>query len=501
MWGHMIQTIWVWKCAGGGDGMSRWVTKSSRAVSLRGNSLWVLLALSGCVVGPDYKPPSLDLKPIANPQAVPENASSPAPLDSWWQGFHDPELDRIVARVREQNLDLAAAMARVTQAQAAEQAAGAKRLPSGELGLQADAEHQSLRSPIGGLASRVPGYQRDEVLYDEGIGASWEMDLFGGLRRGEQAASAEAQAAQSNHIGTRVMVTADAVDAYVRIRGDQERLRLAQQQVQVDNHLLSLIRQRNQFGASSDREVDQAQALVQQAKATLPPLQIDLQAQLDRLDVLMGAQPGTYAAELQTPAPIPALPLVDTSVQPQQLLRQRPDVVAAERHLAAANARIGIAISDYYPHISLGALLGFESLGSNDLISAASFQPQLIAGLHWRLFDFGRVDAEVNDAKGSYAEALALYRQTALRATEEVEDAITAEGQYARQSVDLDAEVVSLRRANASSERAYAAGSISLTDVLDTEKQLLAAQDDAVSARVNGLRATIFFYRAIGGGR
>jgi NodT family efflux transporter outer membrane factor (OMF) lipoprotein len=455
-----------------------------------------MVVLSGCVtVGPDYTSPNLDLKPMGNRQAAP---ATWAP-DTWWKGFKDPELDRIVERARKQNLDLAAALARVSEARAAAQAAGAKRLPSGELGLQADAEHQSLLSPVGELASQQPGYRRDAVLYDEGIGASWETDLFGGLRRGEQAATAEAQAAEASHAGTRVMVTADAVDAYVQIRGSQERLRLARQQVAIDTHLLTLIRQRNQFGASSDREVDRAQALLEDAEATLPPLQIGLQAQLNRLDVLMGAQPGTYASELEPQAPIPTLPFVDVSVQPQQLLQHRPDVVAAEHHLAAANARIGVAISDYYPHVSLGALLGFESLGSNDMISAAAFQPQLIGGLRWRLFDFGRVDAEVNQAKGAYAEALAVYRQSALRATEEIENALTAEGQYARQSDTLDAEVASLRRANASSERAYEAGSISLTEVLDTERQLLTAQDQAVGARVNALRSTIFFHRAMGG--
>ena len=471
--------------------------KSMCAVLLRAALMAGTAVASGCMtVGPNYQAPTLELKPIGHVQ----NAAESASLDTWWTGFNDAELDRIVARVRDENLDLAAALARVTQAHAAAQAAGAKRLPSGEVGVQADAEHQSLRSPIGQLASQQPGYNRDENLYDEGIGASWEADLFGGLRRGQEAAKAEAQAADAMHAGTRVTVTADAVDAYMQIRGNQERLRLAQQQIDVDNHLLSLIRQRNQFGASSDREVDRAQALVDQAKATVPPLQIALQAQLSRLDVLMGAQPGTYASELEAHAPIPAIPPLDVGVLPEQLLRHRPDVVAAERHLAASNARIGVAIVDYYPNVSLGALLGFESLGREDLISAASFQPQLIAGLHWRLFDFGRVDAEVANAKGAYAEALALYRQSALRATEEVEDSLTAQAQYAKQSDSLDAEVVSLRAANASSERAYEAGSISLTDVLDTEQQLLAAQDEAVSARVNVLRSTVFFYRAVGGG-
>jgi len=471
--------------------------KSMCAVLLQTALMAGTIVASGCMtVGPNYRAPTLDLKFIGHVQNAPDIAS----LDTWWKSFNDPELNRIVARARDDNLDLAAAIARVTQSHAAAQAAGAKRLPSGELGVQVDAEHQSLRSPIGELASQQPGYNRDENLYDEGIGASWEADLFGGLHRGEQAANAEAQAAEAMHAGTRVTVTADAVDAYMQIRGNQERLRLAQQQIDVDTHLLSLIQQRNQFGASSDREVDRAQALVEQAKATVPPLEIALQAQLNRLDVLMGAQPGTYASELSTPTPIPVLPFINMSIEPQQLLRHRPDIMAAERHLAASNARIGMAISDYYPHVSLGALLGFEGLGSDDLISAASFQPQLIAGLRWRLFDFGRVDAEVQQAKGAYAEALALYRQSALRATEEIEDALTSQGQYAKQSDELDAEVASLRLANTSSERSYQVGSISLTDVLDTEQQLLAAQDNAVSVRISALRSGIFFYRAMGGG-
>lgn len=482
--------------------MSMHATRSSTNVVSGLAVLWVVLLMTGCAeVGPDYKAPNLNLKSISETSAVAGDAATPLPIDTWWQGLKDPELERIVDRVRHQNLDLQASLARVTQAQAVAEAAGARRLPVADLGLSADAEHQSLRSPIGGLASVKPGYQRDAVLYDEGIGASWEMDLFGGLRRGQEAANAEAQAAEANHLGVRISVTADAVDAYVQIRGNQERLRIAQRQIEVDTHLLSLIRQRNEYGASSDRELDQTQALVDQAKTTVPPLQIALQTQLNRLDVLMGAQPGTYVSELQVRQPIPVIPPVNPDVQPEQLLGSRPDIVAAERQLAASNARIGVAMSDYYPHVSLGALLGFESLGSDDLMSASSFQPQLLAGLRWRLFDFGRVDAELKQAKGAYSEALAHYRQTALRATEEVENALTSQAQYTTQSGELNAETVSLQRANASSERAYEAGSVSLTDVLDTERQLLAAQDAAVTARINALRSAIFFYRAVGGAK
>jgi NodT family efflux transporter outer membrane factor (OMF) lipoprotein len=465
-----------------------------------GGLLAVLLA--GCAsVGPDYQAPAPDLKPLHVPaELAQQHATGTVALDTWWRGFHDPELDRIVERAQSQNLDLAASLARVEQARAVARAAGAQRLPTVDLIVQTDTEHQSLVSPIGELASAVPGYKRDETLYDEGIGASWEVDLFGGLRRGEEAARAEAAAAEADRLGVRVSVSADAADAYLQARGDQQRLRLAQEQIAVDNHILALIQERHAQGASSDRELAQTEALVEQARATLPPLRISLQAELNRLDVLMGAQPGSYAAELGGATALPVLPPIHGDLQPVDLLRRRPDIIAAERRLAASNARIGVALADYYPNISLGALLGFESLGPASLISAAAFQPQLVMGLRWRLFDFGKVDAEVSQARGAHAEALARYRQTVLRAAEDVEDAFTAVAQYESQSREIDAEIAFLKRANQTTEQAYEAGSISLTDVLDTQRQLLMAQDEGVRAHTDALRAAVHTFRAMGGG-
>jgi outer membrane protein TolC len=215
---------------------------------------------------------------------------------------------------------------------------------------------------------------------------------------------------------------------------------------------------------------------------------------------LMGAQPGTYAAELGTASMQSALPPIHGDLQPEALLQRRPDIIAAERRLAASNARIGVAKADYYPNVSLAGLLGFESLGSASLISAASFQPQIVMGLRWRLFDFGKVDAEVRQAKGAHAEALARYRQVVLRAAEDVEDGFTSVAQYENQSREIDAEVAALKRANRTTEQAYEAGSIALIDVLDTQRQLLAAQDDGSRAHTNALRAAVFSFRAMGGG-
>jgi NodT family efflux transporter outer membrane factor (OMF) lipoprotein len=321
-------------------------------------SAFSLLCVSGCAVGPSYRKPATTLEKFHNAVAVEARPTSAptAALETWWEGFNDPMLSRIVQRARDQNLDLAAALARVRQARAAATEAGAQLLPTFDLNGQATRIHQSLESPVGQIASHLPAFNRDQSIYDAGLGASWELDLFGGLRRGREAASAEADAATAAQVGIRISVTADAADAYLRVRGDQARIAVAEQQVLTDEHLLELVRQRFSRGLAAVREVAQAEALIFQARASLQPLRIDLEAQMNRLDVLLGVQPGTSSAELQTPRDIPSVPSVSTSDGPLEVLRRRPDVIAAERHLAASNARIGQALADYYPKVSLAGL-------------------------------------------------------------------------------------------------------------------------------------------------
>lgn len=461
------------------------------------------LGVSGCTVGPDYQKPPIALRAFHSTGAIAaHNTGRPAPpLDTWWTGFNDPELTRIVQRALDQNLDLAAALARVQQARAAAQAAGAQLLPTTDFQAGASEIHQSLESPTGAIARHFPGYNRDQSLYDVGAAASWEIDLFGGLRRGVEAATAEAQAAEAETLGTRISVAAEAADAYFQVRGDQARIAIAEDQVGTDQHLLDLVRLRFDHGLATDREVFQAEAILSQARASLQPLRIDLEAQLNRLDVLMGAQPGTYAGELASSSgKIPQVPAISGAVTPADLLRRRPDVIAAERQLAASNARIGEAISDYYPKISISGLLGFESLDASHLFRAATFQPSAIAGLRWRLFDFGKIDAEVAQAKGANAEALARYRQSILHAAEDVENAFTALIQLKAHANELRREVAALEHARDSAQKAYTGGVIPLTDVLDADRQLLATQDALASTRANTDRAAVQSYRALGGG-
>lgn len=465
-------------------------------------SLIIALSIAGCAAGPDYRKPSTTLQPFHAPAALSSRrtrASAPA-LAQWWLGFDDPELTRIAQRVLNQNLGLTAAIARVEQARAAAREAGAQLLPTADLTAQAARIHQSLESPLGSIARHLPGFERDPSEYDVGAAASWEIDLFGGLRRGAQAARAEAQAAEAEQLGTRITVVADAADAYLQVRGDQARIALAKDQVSTDEHLLDLVERRFRAGLATDREEAQAQSLLSEARASLQPLAIDLEAQLNRLDVLMGAQPGTYAGELSSRQEIPLPPAIPSDVTPADVLRRRPDVIAAERRLAASNARIGEAIAEYYPKISISGLLGFESLSTGQLFEAATFQPEAVAGLRWRLFDFGKIDAEVAGAKGANAEALALYRQSILHAAEDVEDAFTALVQLQAHGEELEREVAALKRARDSSQRAYAAGVIPLTDVLDADRQLLSAQDQLALTRANTDQAAVQSFRAIGGG-
>ncbi len=468
-------------------------------------SLILLLSmfLQGCSVGPKYKappPPGAELAPFHNKLEVQNSRDTPAPsLDEWWSGFKDPMLVTIVQRALRQNLDLAASLERVNQSRAVALGARARLFPSGELDASATAEHQSLEGNLGAISRNDPAFRRNIHEYTVGPAASWELDVAGGIRHNAAAARDEVQAAEANRIGTRIIIAADASDAYLQVRGYQARIAIAKSQIETDEHLLKLVQNRYEAGAATKREIEQSQALLQQARSTLPPLRLALEKQLNRLDVLMGAQPGTYAHELDTVTPVPSIPSI-ANQEPIDVLRRRPDIIAAERRLAASNERIGVALAEYYPKISLAGVLGFDSLNSGSLFTSGGFQPAAVAGLRWRLFDFGRVNAEVKQTRGINAEALVDYRQAVLKAAEDVENALASLSETEAYSVEVQAEVRSLTRARDLSQDAYRAGSITLTDVLDADRQLLTAQDQLAASRADAARDAVGVFRSFGGG-
>ena len=459
--------------------------------------------LAGCAVGPDYQAP--DVQPPfayhgATTLAARDGETAAPALAAWWNGFDDPELARIVERTIAQNLDIAASQERVAQARAAAARAGASRLPEAGVDGSLARERQSLRSPLGEIASHAPGYERTQTLSQVGAGASWETDIAGGLRRGEQAADAELEVAQAEHVGVRVSLAAEAADAYLRVRGAQARIAIAQAQIANEAQLVDLVKLRQDKGLGTAREVAQAEGVLLQAQATVPPLRREMASQLFRLDVLTGVTPGTSEAEV-TSTPIAfKVPAIATAGGPAELLRRRPDVIAAERRLAASNARIGVAVAGYYPSFSLSGVLGFESLDVGKTLTASAFQPAALVGLHWRLFDFGRVDAEVAQARGANREALLRYREAMLRATEDVEDAIVALTELENQHALLAKEVDAHLQARDAAQDAYRGGAVSLVEVIDEDRQLLAAQDLLASVRTDDARSAVAAFRALGGG-
>lgn len=464
-----------------------------------------VLTLAGCAtVGPDYRAPGTaalqttgTFRAAASVDARP---ASPADLATWWTGFDDPVLTRIVGRVAGANLDIAAARARLDQAAAGARLAIAQRLPAIGANASVGIQRQSLETGVAQVAQAFPGFDRTGDAYAVGTSASWELDLFGGLRRGREAAFADADAARAGVAGARVAVIAEAADAYLQVRLLQRRLAVLREQIGVSERLNRLVDLRFAAGIVARQETDRTDAQLQQFRAALPLLDALLSIQMNRLDVLMGAAPGTYRDELTRPRRIPVAPGIITAGGPVALLRRRPDLLVAERRLAAANARIGEQIAEYYPKLSLGGSLGFDALSAGRLLTGDAAVASGLLGLRWRLFDFGRIDAAVEASRGREREALVGYRLSVLRALEDVENAFSTLVRREAQARALGVAEASLLRARQSVRAGYAGGVISLVEVLDVERQLLITQDDLAQAQGESSRAAVTAFRALGGG-
>ncbi|MBU6488158.1 MAG: TolC family protein [Burkholderiales bacterium] len=458
---------------------------------------------AGCAVGPDYVRPNVSMPERFLGQAAVDQRSATASADlaTWWTGFGDPKLTRFVALALKQNLDLAQASARIAQARAGLGAANAALLPSGNVSGQAARAHQSVETPLGRVLNSTPGFDRYGNDYEANLSASWELDVFGGLRRGREAALAEYQASEAGAAATRLAVAAQTADIYIGIRGLQERLNIARRQVQTQQDLLSTIKLLYGKGLAAELQVSQAEGALAQVRASVPVLEASLDAAMNALDVMLGSQPGTHRGELVEAGDIPAAPQIGATGTPGELLRRRPDLIMAERRLAASNARIGAAIAEYYPKLSLSGLIGSAtSVASGNLFTSGASQASGVLGLRWRLFDFGRINAQINQAKGQEAEMLAAYRLAALHATEDVENAFSALVKREEQAAVLTQGVDSLGRARAASFAAYQEGVVSLVEVLQADENLLRASDERAQAKTETARAAVAAFKALGGG-
>jgi NodT family efflux transporter outer membrane factor (OMF) lipoprotein len=459
--------------------------------------------IGGCAVGPDYHRPAIAAPAafMGTPAVTDRSATTAVSTTdrAWWSGFGDPVLTGLVDKALAQNLDIAQAVARVTQARAGLHEADAALLPSGDVTASAAALRLS-KDTLQGQQLGALGVSRNQEAYEGDLGASWEIDLFGGLRRDREAAFDDYQSSRAGVAAARLSIAAEVADTYIAIRGLQARIAVANEQVSTQQRLVDTIGLQYRKGVAAELQLRQAEGVLAQVKGTVPVLQVALDGALNALDVLVGEQPGTERTLLATGAAIPLAPAITDIGSPADLLQRRPDLIVAERRLAASNARIGSAISEYYPKISLTGLIGTAATGPAGLFTGGAFQAQGVAGLRWRLFDFGRVDAEIKNARGRNAEALAAYRLSVLRASEDVENAFSALVNREQQQRTLVDGERSLARAQQSSMAAYKGGVVSLIEVLDADTRLLETRDSLAQARTESARAAVASFRSLGGG-
>lgn len=465
--------------------------------------LTVTSMLAGCAVGPDYIPPKLSTPNhfYGQNSVGKQETTVDAQLDVWWEKFGDAQLTHYIAIALDQNLDLAQATARLAQARAGLGAANAALLPSGSISGQAARAYQSVETPLGQVLNSSPSFDRYGSSYETNLNASWELDLFGGLRRDREAALAEYQATSAGIAATRLAVAAQTASIYVNIRAIQARLDIARKQVETQQQMLDMTNLLYSKGLVPERQVHQTQAMLAQYQATVPLMEASLETTMNALDVILGTLPGSHRAELTAIVPLPSIPNTINMGTPGELLTRRPDLIIAERHLAASNAKIGAAIAEYYPKFSLSGLLGSAtSITEGNLFSNGANQAAGVIGLRWRLFDFGRIDAQIAQAKGREAEMLAAYRLAVLKATEDVENTFSTLAKREQQTDIVSQGVDALQHARNASFSAYQKGIASKLEVLQADESLLRASDEETLARAETITSAIAAYKALGGG-
>lgn len=455
-------------------------------------TVWMLAAaaLAGCAVGPAPRGPDVSL-PAHWTGASPTLADAePLSLD-WWTRFSDPLLTQYIERALANNKDVRIAQARLRSARAARAIARADFAPS-----------------VSGTVSagRVRNGNADGVSsYAAGFDASWEIDVFGGLRRAHEAAAAEADAAAATLAATRVSLAAEVARNYIELRALQLRSSIAGANLDSQSETLQLVQWRVQAGLASSLDLEQARSNREQTRAQLPALEAALAQSRHALAVLLAEPPAALDAQLEAPS-TPVLPQLDARRRdlaigiPADLLRRRPDVFAAERTLSAAAARVGAAQAARYPSFALSGSIGLEALSLNALDGSEALTRSLLARIAAPVFDAGRLRQQVEQRSAAEDEALASYEATLLAALRDVEDALTAitRGRQRAEALALAAEAA--RNAARLSRQRYSAGLVDFSTVLDAERTRLSVEDSVAITAADNLAALLSLYKALGGG-
>jgi len=459
--------------------------------------------LAGCAaVGPDYAGPPASTADLtaafASAQEGADSAvSAAAPPVQWWRQLADPALDALMDQALAANYELRVAGANVAAARALLAEVDTRKRPT----VDGNARAQAQRNASAQFPGADPDRRQPNLVGASGsLDLAWELDLFGRVRRSIEAASAELGSAEALRNAVMTAVLADVARAYIDLRGAQMRLAVALRNVEVQRQTLDLVTVLNAEGAATELDVARARTQLLNSQATMPRLRADAVAALNRLTTLTAQAPGALSAGLATPRPLPVLPEFLTTGSPVELLRRRADIQAAERALAAASARIGVATAELFPTVSFTGRVGVGAAQLSDLTAAGAPFFALGPTITWNLFDRGAIHARIRQADAGAAARLARYEATVTTALEETDSALNA---WLNERVRRE----QLRQANTTSEEAsrlarlrYREGVEDFLTVLDAERNQLAVEDQLALSEIEVAQTLIDIHRALGGG-
>ena len=469
--------------------------------SLRFSALALGLLLAGCMVGPDHVRPEIGTgdsflrDEVAAASATPATVIAASTELAFWQRFEDPLLTRLVEDTLRTNHDLRIGLARLDQARALSRQSRYDLAPT----VTAEGGASESRSS----SDQAPGLSRDERDIESNSAAavlSWEIDLYGRVRRGVQAQRAESDAAAADLAALQVSVVAELAQSYFELRGRQTQLAVARSNSENQKGSLDLVSAQLEAGRGTELDTSRAGAQLQSTLARIPALEAEVAATMHRIAVLTGRSPEALVAELQTPQTLPVLQDPVAAGAPADLLRRRPDIAAAEYRLEAATARIGVATADLFPRFTLGGLIGSQAIDSGDLFSRDSETRLVALGVDWSFLDVGRVRSRIAASEAGADEHLARYQQTVLRALEETETALVRYQNARSELTHLEAAADASARGAELARLRYEGGLVDFLQVIDAERTRLDAEDQLAQSRARTANSLVAVYRALAGG-
>lgn len=462
-------------------------------------ALLTILA-GGCAVGPDYHKPTVAAPSHWGEPLAGGETNSAAAVADWWKTFNDPELNSLINRAVQSNLDLRIAQARVREARAQYGITVGNLWPTVDCGSSFNRVRVSKHLPVLNYLPVPSGTPYENNFYQAGFDASWEIDVFGGRRRAAESAKAQVAAAEFGERDVLVSLLGEVAVNYVQARGYQRQLEIARENIQAQERELAITRNQYTNGLANNLDVEQAATLLATTRADVPTLETGLEASIHRLGILLGQPPEALQAELSTVAPIPATPPEVPVGLPSDLLLRRPDVAQAESQLAAATANIGVAKADLFPKFYLTGIAGYQSVSASDWFTGGSRFWSAGPTVQWNIFDAGRIRSNIKVQNARQEEALAAYENTTLSAFEDVENALVAYAKEQERRRSLEDAVKSSQESLRLANQLYSNGLSNFINVLDAERSLYQAQDALAQSDRTVSTDVIALYKSLGGG-